>query len=164
FRYGRMHMALDAHDTYAVSNDDPGRLVPNPAKEHTRSAVQAARAHLDRENAHADRRLLDAATPAPGESSAIVTSSMENEILAPVFEAEDALDAAQDDNRETPARLLLDQVRPGQQVLETETKLITHAIRMAAFNIQTTLAQSIRTATGYSHAHNEAHTLVRTAL
>ncbi|MDN5751029.1 MAG: hypothetical protein L0H64_21390, partial [Pseudonocardia sp.] len=29
FRYGRMHFDLDSHDSYAATDDDPDRLVPN---------------------------------------------------------------------------------------------------------------------------------------
>src|SRR5665811_1249511 len=32
FRYARMHFDLDSHDAYATTDDDPARLVPNPAK------------------------------------------------------------------------------------------------------------------------------------
>src|SRR5665648_550035 len=32
FRYARMHFDLDSHDSYASADDDPHRLVPNPAK------------------------------------------------------------------------------------------------------------------------------------
>ena len=32
FRYARTHFALDALDSYAVTPDDPARLVPNPAR------------------------------------------------------------------------------------------------------------------------------------
>src|SRR5664280_2791489 len=32
FRYARMHFDLDSHDAYATTDDDPTRLVPNPAK------------------------------------------------------------------------------------------------------------------------------------
>src|SRR5699024_5090882 len=127
-------------------------------------AVQTARARLAREDARADAGLLAAATPPAGESSTIVTSAMETQILAPVVQAEDDLEAAQAQNRATPAHLPLKQVRPGQRVLETETKLLTHAIRMAAFNIQTALAGAVKTATGYSRASDEAHALIHTAL
>ncbi len=34
----------------------------------------------------------------------------------------------------TPTRLPLGQVRPSQQILDAETKLLIHAIRMAALN------------------------------
>ena len=56
------------------------------------------------------------------------------------------------------------EVNPGQQVLDTETKLIHHAIRIAAFNTAQSLARAILTGTGYTRAADEAHTLIRTAL
>jgi hypothetical protein len=58
----------------------------------------------------------------------------------------------------------LGELSPGRQVLDTETKLITHAVRMAAFNTATTLAREIRTNTGYARATQEAHALTRQAL
>jgi hypothetical protein len=60
--------------------------------------------------------------------------------------------------------LPLGQVNPGQQVLDVQTKLITHAIRIAAFNTATALARAIRVHTGYARANDEAHALVRQAL
>jgi hypothetical protein len=32
FRYARMHFDLDSHDAYTTTQDDPTRMVPNPAK------------------------------------------------------------------------------------------------------------------------------------
>ena len=49
-------------------------------------------------------------------------------------------------------------------MLDTQTKLIHHAIRIAAYNTMQTLARAIITNTGYARAHDEAHTLIRTAL
>ena len=43
FRYGRAHFALDSLDSYAVTPDDPARMVPNPAKKTAAAAVKAAR-------------------------------------------------------------------------------------------------------------------------
>ena len=89
---------------------------------------------------------------------------MINTINADVHAAEQALDAALAAHQAIPARLPLAQVHPGQQVLDTETKLIHHAIRIAAFNTAQSLARAIVTATGYTRADDEAHTLIRTAL
>ena len=58
----------------------------------------------------------------------------------------------------------LAQVNPGQQVLDIQTKLITHAIRIVADNTATTLARAIRVHTGYARANHEAHALIRQAL
>jgi hypothetical protein len=78
--------------------------------------------------------------------------------------AQTVLDAALTAHQAIPPRLPLSQVNPGQQVLDTETKLIHHAIRIAAFNTTQSLARAILTNTSYTRAHDEAHTLIRTAL
>ena len=89
---------------------------------------------------------------------------MINTINADAHTAQSALDAALAAHQAIPARLPLVQVHPGQQVLDTETKLIHHAIRIAAYNTAQSLARAIVTATGYTRADDEAHTLIRTAL
>ena len=89
---------------------------------------------------------------------------MINTINADVHAAHTALDTAVATHQAIPARLPLAQVNPGQQVLDTQTKLIHHAIRIAAYNTMQTLARAIITNTGYARAHDEAHTLIRTAL
>ena len=86
---------------------------------------------------------------------------MINTINAEVHTAQTALDAALAAHQAIPARLPLARVNPGQQVLDTETKLIHHAIRIAAFNTAQSLARAIATATGYTRAADEAHTLMR---
>ena len=55
-------------------------------------------------------------------------------------------------------------LHPGQQVLDVETKLITHAIGAAAFNTINALARDIRLDAGYARANHEAHTLARHVL
>jgi hypothetical protein len=133
FRYGRMHFALDAHDNYRAVDDDPDRSVPNSAKKAAHQAVQAARARLYRAETHRDEQLLVLRCPKPGAPTTI-TNQMHDLITAPVRAAHTDLAAAVAVHKATPTRLPLGQVRPGQQVLDTETKLLTHAIRMAAFN------------------------------
>ena len=163
FRYGRMHFALDSHDTYAVADDDPDRTVPNPAKKKAHHAVRPRGPGRPGRRASRDASCWRCAVPAPG-TAAVITNQTHNAITAPVHAARAELDAADAAHRGHPGPAPLGQVRPGQQILDTETKLLTHAIRMAAFNTQTTLARTITTSTGYRKAANEAHALVRTAL
>ncbi len=163
FRYARMHLALDAHDSYTATDDDPNRMVPNPAKKTTRDTVNNARAHLDRVQADTDALLLDWQTP-PAGPPVTLSNTDYNQITAGLRDAEQALATAQAVNAATPARLPLGQVNPGQQILEVETKLLTHAIRIAAFNTITSLARDLRVHTGYARAADEAHTLISQAL
>lgn len=163
FRYARMHLALDAHDSYTATDDDPNRMVPNPAKKTTRDTVNTARNRLDRVQAATDAMLLDWRTPPAGPPVELSNADY-NQITAGLRDAEQALATAQAVNAATPARLPLGQVNPGQQLLDVETKLLTHAIRIAAFNTITSLARDLRVHTGYARAADQAHTLISQAL
>jgi hypothetical protein len=163
FRYARMHFDLDSHDAYATTDDDPARLVPNPAKKKAHQQVLAARARYDRALAATDAALLDAITPPQGQA-VLITNTDHDKLTADLRAAQIVLDTAQHTHRAIPARLPLGQVNPGQQVLDIQTKLISHAIRIAAFNTATALARDLRIHTGYARANHEAHVLVRQAL
>jgi hypothetical protein len=163
FRYARMHFDLDSHDAYATTDDDPTRLVPNPAKKKAHQRLLAARARYERALAASDAALLDAVSPPPGQA-VLITNAEVDRLTADLRAAESNLDTAQATHRAVPARLPLGQVNPGQQVLDVQTKLISHAIRIAAFNTATALARDVRVHTGYARANHEAHTLIRQAL
>jgi transposase len=163
FRYARTHFDLDSHDAYATTDDDPTRMVPNPAKKKAHQVVLAARARYERALATTDAAVLQAVSPPPG-VSVLITNNDHDELTAGLRAAEADLDTAQETHRAIPARLPLGQVNPGQQVLDIQTKLITHAIRIAAFNTATTLARAVRVHTSYARANHEAHALIRQAL
>src|SRR5664280_2888681 len=163
FRYARMHFDLDSHDAYATTDDDPTRLVPNPAKKKAHQQLLAARARYGRALAATDAALLETVSQPPG-VSVLITNAEVDRLTTDLRAAESNLDTAQAAHRAIPARLPLAQVNPGQQVLDIQTKLISHAIRIAAFNTATALARAIRVHTGYARANHEAHTLVRQAL
>ena len=161
FRYARMHFDLDSHDAYATIDDDPARLVPNPAKKKAHQQLLAARARYMRALTATDAALLDAVSPPQGQA-VLITNADHDKLTADLRAAESNLDTAQHAHRAIPARLPLAQVNPGQQVLDIQTKLISHAIRIAAFNTAT--ARDVRIHTGYARANHEAHTLIRQAL
>jgi prepilin-type processing-associated H-X9-DG protein len=163
YRYARIHFDLDSHDTYRAANDDPDRMVPNPAKKPAYQQVEKARRALHSAETTRDRDLLAASSPPPGVTT-VLTNRILDTINAEVHTAETALDAALVAHQAIPARVPLAEVNPGQQVLDTETKLIHHAIRIAAFNTAQSLARAIVTGTGYTRADDEAHTLIRAAL
>jgi transposase len=163
FRYARMHFDLDSHDAQATTDDDPTRMVPNPAKKKAHQKVLTDAARYDRALAATDAALLEAVSTPPG-VSVLISNQHHDRLTAGLRAAEADLDTAQETHRAIPARLPLGQVAPGQQVLDVQTKLITHAIRIAAFNTATTLARDIRVHTSYARANDEAHALIRQAL
>jgi len=158
FKYSREHFALDALDSYADHADDLNRLVPNPAKARAKDHVATARADLI--GAHADLAdALDTATTQAGRNGGKAT-------VDPA--AGQALTAAQHDlavasktSRATPTHLPLRQVRPGSRLLETERKLLTHTIRMSAYNSESALARLLRP--HYSRSEREGRALLREA-
>ena len=84
FRYARAHFALDALDSYAVTPDDPGRRVPNPAKKTASAAVTAANKDL-----------------------AAAQAAREGKLAAPVDAARRKLDAARAAAKAIPAKIPL---------------------------------------------------------
>jgi hypothetical protein len=160
FKYAREHFALDALDSYADQPDDLGRLVPNPAKARAGDQVSVARAQL----VAAQGGVADAIDAAgvrarqPGSGGKATVDPAAGQALST---ATSDLDAAQAASRETPSHLPLGQVRPGSRLLETETKLLTHAIRMSAYNTESALARLLRP--HYSRGDDEARALLREA-
>jgi transposase-like protein len=161
FRYARAHFALDALDSYDVTPDNPDRAVPNPAKKTASAAVKAAKKTLADAGAARQAKLGALRRPAPG-AATIITNSDLARLDVPVDAARRKLRTAQAAAKATPAKIPLSQHNPGMVRLETETKLITHAIRMAAFNAETALARALNG--HYARAEDEAYALIREAL
>src|SRR6266700_762955 len=104
FRYARTHFALDALDSYAATPDDPGRLVPNPAKKAAAAHVRHAEVLAAAAEAQRDASLAALRNPAPGQPVTI-TNQMINALDAPVEAAWAGLHAAQDAAAAVPARI-----------------------------------------------------------
>jgi hypothetical protein len=161
FRYGRAHFALDALDTYAVTPEDPARMVPDPAKKTAAAAVRTAKKTLAAAEAARQDKLAALRSPAPG-TSVVITNTTLARLDAPVTAARRDLAAAQAAARAIPAKIPLSEHNPAMVKPGTETKLITHAIRMAACNTETILARALNGR--YARAGDEAYALIREAL
>ena len=162
FRYGRAHFALDALDSYAVTPEDPDRKVPSPARKKAAAAVKTAKKDLAAAEAARDAKLTALRSPAPGQPAVVITNQMLAKLDVPVATARRKLQDAQAAARATPAKIALSEHNPGMVRLDTETKLITHPIRMAAYNAETILARALDGC--YSRAGDEAYALIREAL
>ena len=92
----------------------------------------------------------------------MITNTTLARLDAPVQAARRDLDAAKTAARAIPAKILLAGHNPAMVKLDTETKLITHAIRMAACNTETILARALNGR--YARAGDEAYALIREAL
>jgi hypothetical protein len=161
FRYARTHFALDALDSHAAVPDDPHRMVPNPAKKTAAARVRQAGAAAEAAEAARDAALLKLRSPAPGQAITI-TNQVLNALSTPVEAAYRDLGQAEAAAAAIPARIPLGDLSPDMVRLDAETKQITHAIRMAAYNAQTALARHLDG--HYARAEDEAYALIREAL
>jgi transposase len=161
FRYARTRFALDALDSYAAAPDDPDRMVPNPARKTAAARIRQAEAAAQAAETARDAALLQLRSPAPGQA-AYLTNQVINALAAPVGAAWRELDEADSAAASVPARVPLGTLAPDMVRLDAETKQITHAIRMAACNAETTLARALDG--HYSRASDEAYALIREAL
>jgi transposase-like protein len=161
FRYARTRFALDALDCYAAVPDDPDRMVPNPARKTAAARIRQAEAAAQAAETARDAALLQLRSPAPGQT-AYLTNQMINALAAPVQAAWHDLDEAGQAAAAIPARIRLGTLAPDMVRLDAETKQITHAIRMAAYNAETLLARALDG--HYARAGDEACALIREAL
>ncbi len=161
FRYARTRFALDALDCYAARPDDPDRMVPNPAKKTAAARVRQAEAAAQAAETARDAALLELRSPAPGQA-AYLSNQVINALAAPVEAAWRDLDQAEQAAAAIPARIRLGALSPDMVRLDAETKQITHAIRMAAYNAETALARALDE--HYARARDEAYALIREAL
>jgi transposase len=161
FRYARTRFALDAPGSYAAAPDDPGRMVPNPARKTAAARIRQAEAAAQAAGTARDAALLQLRSPAPGQA-AYLTNQVINALAAPVEAASRELEQADSAATAIPGRIPLGTLAPDMVRLDTETKQITHAIRMAAYNAETTLARALNG--HYARAGDEAYALIREAL
>src|ERR1035437_7832690 len=160
FKYAREHFAAGALDSYADQSDDPTRLVPNPAKARAGDQISDARTQL----AAAQGGVADAIDAAgirarlPGSGGKATVDPAAGQALTAAI---GDLAVAKATSATTASHLPLGQVRPGSRLLETESKLLTHAIRMSAFNAESALARLLRP--HYARGDDEARALLREA-
>ena len=136
-------------------------MVPNPAKKTAAARIRQAQAAAQAAETARDAALLQLRSPAPGQA-AWITNQVINALAAPVQAAWHELDDAGQAAAATPARVPLGTLAPDMARLDAETKQITHAIRMAAYNAETALARALDG--HYARAGHEAHALIREAL
>jgi Transposase protein len=136
-------------------------MVPNPAKKAAAARIRQAEAAAQAAETARDAALLQLRSPAPGQA-AYLSNQVINALAAPVQAAWRELDEADQAAAAIPARTRLGELTPDMVRLDAETKQITHAIRMAAYNAETSLARALDG--HYARAGDEAYAVIREAL
>jgi transposase len=157
FRYARAHFALEALDSYATAEDDLARLVPNPERARLRRRLVRAQASLAEREAALGSAALDnkeAARPTM-RGFKIAHSTLARAVRLARLEVAQ-LEAAL---KATPSRLPLGELAPDSLLLDKQSKLLTHAVRMSVYNAESILARLL--APHYARADDEARTLLQ---
>lgn len=146
FRYGRARFELDGLDSYAKVGDDPDRLVPNPAKRRAAAEIKTARAAIALAEGREGRAALEG----------VDATATVKDAFAAAHEHLESLEAAA---KAIPAKVPLKDVHPKAARLDPERKRICDAIRISAYNAETTLARMLRP--HFARAQDEARTLAQ---
>jgi prepilin-type processing-associated H-X9-DG protein len=144
FRFMRPR-GLDAMDSYAKVEDDPARMVANPAKAKMKKSLAAARA----------------AVAAAKQAAFGKGQGDDGTEVASVKQAETALAELRADSKALPAKVALGEVRPQAMRLDDERKRLHDAVRMATWNAEHVLAAAL--GAHYARAEDEAHSLLAEA-
>ncbi len=159
FKYGRQHFALDALDTYAAVVDDPTRLVPNPARKQLARRLARARLGLvEAQAAYGAAAAGNQEAQRPTMRGFKIANAAAGQEVSQAQEVVRSLEAERD---RTPNKVPLAQVRPEARLLETERKLLTHAVRMSAYNSESALARLLGPL--YARSADEGRALLREA-
>ena len=159
FRYARQHFALDALDSYASHPDDLARLVPNPERARLRRQLTGAQQALDELEATLGAEAMD--NPEARRPTMRGFKIANADLTYDIRQARQEVVRLQDTVAQAPTRIPLGTLAPDARLLETQVKLVTHAIRMSAYNAESALARLL--SPHFSRAHDEARSLLREA-
>lgn len=163
FKYMSAEYALDALVDYDVDEDDPDRLVPNPArKEILRERQKTKEEIAGLERAYGLEAMDNQESRRPTMRGFKIANSAIRKRIAELTGKEDDLKAGY---RATPAKIPLnerydDGITP--QKLRYEKKHLTDLIKMVAYQAETDLFAMITTF--YARAEDEGRTLIQSAL
>lgn len=139
FRYMREEFALDHLVTPDVEPADVERMVPNPEKKEKKKQLEKLKQELGSlKNDYADKAVANDEKQRPTmRGFNIANPGIKKQIS--VLEKE--IEKAKTELRKIPARIAVKQVLEGQEIvrLETERKILTDTIKMAAYRAETAL-------------------------
>ena len=159
FRYARQHFALDGLDSYACHPDDLERRVPNPERARLRRQLARAQQVLDELEATLGAEAMDnPETRRPTmRGFKIANAGLTYDIRLARQEVARLEEAV----AQAPTRVPLGKLAPDARLLETQVKLVTHAVRMSVYNAESALARLL--SPHFSRADDEARALLREA-
>ena len=160
FRYAREHYALDALDEYAATPDDGERSVPNPKRKQLDARLSAAKRELACAEAELGAITHDTPSRTPGGLERL--KRRQHALTTRISSLRKRIRTLEHERKAVPARAPLASLKPDAKQLATQRKLLTHAVRMSAYNAESALARLL--APHYARAKDEARDVIREAI
>ena len=160
FRYAREHYALDALDEYTATPDDSNRSVPNPARKRLDARLSTTKRELA--CAEAELGVITHDTPSRTPGGLERLKKRHRTLTTRITTLRRRIRALERERKTVPARAPLASVTKDAKRLATERKLLTHAVRMSAYNAESALARLL--APHYARAKDEARDVIREAI
>ena len=160
FRYAREHYALDALDEYAATPDDGERSVPNPARKELHARLTNTRREL--KDAEAELGAITHDTPSRTPGGLERLKQRQHTLTTRITTLRKRIRTLESERKTMPERVPLASLKPDAKQLATQRKLITHAVRMNAYNAESALARLL--APHYARAKDEARDVIREAI
>jgi hypothetical protein len=162
FKYMRQEYLIDALADHQVEADDPGRLVPNPARKEIEKELRAMRARWTKLQETYGSTILDYLE---GRSPTMRGfTAAEKKIRGQIREVADRVAELAARHESLPTRVPLAEARGDQEMvkLSMERKRLTNVLKMLAYQIESDLVALVRP--HYARTEDEGRTLIQTAL
>ncbi len=160
FRYAREHYALDALDEYAATPDDGERSVPNPERKKLHARLSSTKREL--KDAEAELGAITHDTPSRTPGGLKHLKQRQHALTTRISTLRQRTRDLEHERASVPERVPLASLKPDAKQLATQRKLITHAVRMNAYNAESALARLL--APHYARAKDEARDVIREAI
>lgn len=162
FKYMREEYLIDALTDYGVEPDDPERSVPNPARKAVDKALHQARQELARLRESYGTATLDYMNGRTPTTEAFTET--ERRLQDQLDNVERRIARLAEDQKSLPLRIPLHETPHGAEAvrLSTERKHLTNVLKMVAYQIESSLVESLRPY--YARTDDEGRTLIQTAL
>lgn len=161
FKYMRAHYAIDSLASFGAAPVDGEREIPNPAWKSADRVVRRKRAEVARLS-----RLLGEASKEPEEDGRPTLAGFKGAVFAhgpSIARAREELEEAIEARRRIPPRIHLKDLGGEPEVrLEFERKLLTDAVKVGAYRVESGLANAV--APHYRRSRKEGRKLIQEAM
>jgi hypothetical protein len=161
FKYMRQEFAIDALIEYGTEPDDPGRLVPNPARRVVDRDLAKARAELARVEIEYGRACA-AGEKCPPARIRGFRPIYGMSLIKPLEDARHRVNVLESKRKQMPRRVPVGDVKDIVVRLPAGRKRLSDALKMLAYQVESDMTRVV--APHFARSLHEGRTLIRAAM